>query len=323
MIKIQLLSFFLIILYIFLPKAYGQLIVEEASGIVRDGDELLIVGDEHAGIYYRFDLKGRQGPILKIPRTLPVKEIQGGPLAIDLEAIGILSNGSKVVLSERLHSLIGENGLVVDYDNPMSEFGNRGLEGLAVRNGKNGSSRVAVLWEGGYLERDDIPKTLESYIPNVAFKPYIWVHDLKVDTEGEVIEINMNSKTIEKYNVRQVILKVPKTKIGEPKGQRFRAPGLVWHIVEKGRWGFIVLLSSENATENKEYKHKLLQRFFFNGLPKGKPFDLDTILPNDNFKNANWEGLAWFEPGKSLVLVHDCPPGGTTTAFIVNLPDGW
>jgi hypothetical protein len=30
------------------------------------------------------------------------------------------------------------------------------------------------------------------------------------------------------------------------------------------------------------------------------------VLNNDDLENANWEGVAWFEPGKQLAqIIHD------------------
>lgn len=302
------------------PKKFS---VEEVSGIVRVGDELLMVGDEDAGVYYRFSLNGEKGPIIQIPTSLPGVELQEGRLALDLESIDILSDGRKVVLSERLHCLIGEEGLIVDYDNPMSEFGNRGLEGLAVRKIENGSSRVAVLWEGGYLEYDDVPKTVKKHIGRVSVQPVIWVHDLKAETGEKVIEINMKKETVEDYKIEEIVLNVHMGGGDEPQAQRFRAPDLVWHKVKKNEWGFIVLLSSESAKPKikQKYMYTWLQRLSLDGYPVGVPFDLKTDLPNDDLKNANWEGLSWFDQGKSLILIHDSK--GATTAFVLDLPVDW
>ncbi len=58
------------------------------------------------------------------------------------------------------------------------------------------------------------------------------------------------------------------------------------------------------------------------GRPVGSPVDLKKLVP-ENIKNANWEGLGWFEFGKSLIIVHDKPPKGVPTAFVIDLPNGW
>ena len=65
-----------------------------------------------------------------------------------------------------------------------------------------------------------------------------------------------------------------------------------------------------------------LQRFTIAGKPVGTPLDLNKGVP-PHLKRANWEGLGWFEEGKSLVLIHDKPPEGPPTALIVDLPDDW
>ncbi len=287
---IRLLTFALalIALQFYAQKAFGEFSVKEASGIVRVGDKLLIVGDGDAGVYYySFSLKEKEGSIIQIPTSLPREKLQEGGFALDLESIDILSDGRKVVLSERLHSLIGAKGLIVDYDNPMSEFGNRGLEGLAVRKLENGSSRVAVLWEGGYLKYDDVPKTVKKHIGKVSVQPVIWVHDLKAKTGKEVIKIDMKKETVEDYKIEEIVLNVHMGGGDEPQAQRFRAPDLVWHKVKKNEWGFIVLLSSESAKPKikQKYMYKWLQRFSLDGSPVGAPFDLKTVLPKD----ANWE----------------------------------
>jgi len=118
----------------------------EASGVCRLGNELLIVSDAVPGIYYSFDVSGEPGPLLQLPSDkLVPHELEGATLCVDLEAIDVLADRRVVALSERLRSLIGGSGLVVQYDDPLSELGERGLEGLGVRAGHNGFSEVAVL----------------------------------------------------------------------------------------------------------------------------------------------------------------------------------
>ena len=69
-------------------------------------------------------------------------------MATDLEAINVLADGRVVVLSERLRALFGESGMIADYGAPLSEFGKRGLEGLAVRRVKDSTSLVEVCGRG-------------------------------------------------------------------------------------------------------------------------------------------------------------------------------
>jgi hypothetical protein len=119
----------------------------------------------------------------------------------------------------------------------------------------------------------------------------------------------------------------------------------VWHRWERDgvkSWGFIVLLSSgyaevpapgstdeclrREAGEPRQYCHRWLQRFTLAGEPFGEPFDLDPVLP-EPLRTANWEGLAWFVPGQSLVLVYDERLAQRRVdpqeAFILPLPAGW
>ncbi|MBZ0268921.1 hypothetical protein K8I85_12245, partial [bacterium] len=130
----------------------------------------------------------------------------------------------------------------------------------------------------------------------------------------------------------------------EPTAQRFRAPDLVWHRLPGApeRWGFLALLSSEWAAPPPEgdegacskqddgqavrYCYRWLQRFTAEGAAFGEPLDLEPYLP-DELRFANWEGMGWFVPGASLVLVYDesgarrrlDPP----VALVVPLPDEW
>ncbi len=296
--------------------------VEEASGITRLGDHLLIVGDDDAGAYYRFPLQGVRGQFIPIdPSRVTRVALPQAELAVDLESIDVLADGRVVVLSERLRALVGEKGVIAEYANRLSEFGNRGLEGLAVRSLEKGTSRVAVLWEGGYPEHKAVPVQLQKHIGRLPMHPVIWIHDLKVDQAGITVKL--------KAALRVVVLDVPKPAGQEPQAQRFRTPDLVWDHWDndgdgKKDWGFIILLSSQNSPEDgkPEYMHQWLQRFTIAGKPVGTPLDLNKGVP-PHLKRANWEGLGWFEEGKSLVLIHDKPPEGPPTALIVGLPDNW
>jgi hypothetical protein len=49
---------------------------------------------------------------------------------------------------------------------------------------------------------------------------------------------------------------------------------------------------------------------------------LAQSVPKD-IQHANWEGLSWFDPGKSLVLVYEGDRRPDTYAFILNLPEDW
>jgi hypothetical protein len=81
------------------------------------------------------------------------------------------------------------------------------------------------------------------------------------------------------------------------------------------------------ARLDKTYAFKLLHRFSAQGDPVGCPIDLASlsevkdVISTHGFQ-PNWEAMAWFEPGKSLILVNDKPPA-TPIAVIIELPDDW
>jgi hypothetical protein len=291
---------------------------EEASGVARSGNYLLIVDDGQAGAYFRFKLPPSPPPLIRLESgTVERVPIRHGELAMDLESIAILGDGRVAVLSERLRALIGDNGVIAEYPHPLAEFGNRGLEGLAVKPRPDGSSRVAVLWEGGYPGYQLIPPPLRERVPRVALRPFILVHELKAGAT----QVNVEMKDA----LRVIELEVPLPEGQEPEAQRFRAPDLVWYTPSKGGQGedgFIVLLSSQNGVGTPEYRYHWLQRF--NGLGKalGQPLDLDARVPEE-LRGANWEGLAWFEEGKSLVVVHEKGSRPAVVALVVPLPDVW
>lgn len=325
--KRALIHLLIIFALIFIPgselvkvKAFADA-VKEASGITRVDEDLLIVGDDDPGCYFRFAISGQQGPEIKItPTGVTRVQLPHASLAVDLEAIDVLEDEQIVVLSERLRALVGKDGIIAEYENPLSEFGNRGLEGLAVRRLKDGSSRIAVLWEGGYPEYRDVPRQLRKHVGRVPMCPVIWIHDLKAGKTGAEIK----DKNKEKYSLRKIELDVPKPRGQEPQAQRFRAPDLVWHHLGEKGYGFIVLLSSQNSPEvgKTKHMHTWLQRFTIDGRPLGERLDLKGRLPK-HLKKANWEGLGWFEEGKSLVIIHDEKSKGTPTAFIVELDPAW
>ncbi len=320
--------------------------IEEASGIVRRGDRLLVVGDHEPGTYYSFPIPGRANRILGgggelrlHPHRLTRHRLDAGEYAADLEAIGFLADDRLVVLSERLGALVGEGGIVCTYDRSLAEFGGRGLEGLAIRDLGEGRSRIAILWEGGYPEPDRLPAPVRESVCDHALAPVIFVHDLEPGAHG----LDVRSRDAR----REVELKVPRPPGEEPWAQRYRAPELVWYRGERDgeeEWGFIVLLSSqwgrEPGTDQSEcncprtgrgdrplkYCWKKLQRFDLEGRPWGEPFDLDDVFP-ESVRAVNWEGLAWYDEGESLVFVYDEKVARRAVdpqiAFVMALPEGW
>jgi hypothetical protein len=297
-----------------------QASLAEASGIVRQGNSLLIVDDEVPSTYFRFRLQSTPPQLLFLePASLERTDWPQRGLALDLESIDVLADGRVVALSERLRALVDQDGLVVQYAAPLSEIGERGLEGLAVAPLEHGASRIAVLWEGGYPEEQELSPELRSQIASHAFRPIVQVHRLEAGARGVHVKPGDGSGLI--------ALDVPSPRPQEADGQRFRAPDLVWcdsGSREGGlsKAGFIVLLSSQNAAPARRYEHHWLQRFAATGRIIDESFDLDAALPED-LRGLNWEGLSWFENGKSLITVCERSPRGYPVAFVVTLPAAW
>ncbi len=295
--------------------------IEEASGIARLDDRLLIVGDKTPGAYCTYPLATTQAPRITLDPALQTQiSLPEGAAALDLEGIAVLADGRVAVLSERLRALVGAQGIIAEYGTQLTEFGNRGLEGVAVLPDGRGMSRVAVLWEGGYPEYDAMPLELRHIVGRHPLRPVIWVHTI---ARGEA-KLHVWSS-----HVQSIELQVPvPDQTDPPNGQRFRAPDLVWH-----RWksqsqeelGFIVLLNSENSPVNRKPDYRQyhwLQRFTLDGKPYGEPLNLKALLPED-LRDRNWEGLGWYVAGEQLIMVHDTPPSGIPTAYILTLPQTW
>jgi hypothetical protein len=84
-----------------------------------------------------------------------------------------------------------------------------------------------------------------------------------------------------------------------------------------------VLLNS-TSVHPESYEYLWLQRFDNHGLPVGDPLDLNERLPDA--QDLNWEGMDWFEEGKSLVLVDDKSGkrrDGPPWVAVVELPSDW
>ena len=317
-----------------------------ASGVIRHFGDLLIVSDDSPGCYFRVQIPGGAPSHIQIP-VEHAKRCELFPgcssslgLVVDLESIDILADGRIVMLSERLRSIIDDQGIVAQYDDPFAEFAEKGLEGLAVRPIGENSSRVAVIWEGGTLDKPELPDQLVKELAGKALKPVVYVHDLAPGT-SRVKARKENAAAIVKLRVPS-----PEADSGAAAGSprlRFRAPDLVWHEWTSNsgtrEWGFIVLLNSETPPykapdstddeEKKRYGPRWLQRFDMTGRPVGESLDLDTavgeVLQNDDLKDANWEGVAWFEPGERLILVHDVGKEKlpNPSAIILSIPKDW
>ncbi|NNE09648.1 MAG: hypothetical protein HKN20_13895 [Gemmatimonadetes bacterium] len=329
--------------------------IQEASGIARAGDELLIVGDEEAGVYYRFPIprelpdstarSGAAGPrgfrIPLHPENLKRITWNQGAVAIDQESIGVLADGRVVILSERLRALWGADGVIAEYPGALAETGGRGLEGLAIRRDPLGGSRVAVLWEGGYPSFRGLPAALRNAAGRSAMNPVIVTHRIESGERGITVT--------EGPDVVRIELHVPHPASGdEPVAQRFRAPDFTWYRFPDTpgeEWGFLVLLSSsysmapppgsieecpEQDLETGEplrFCFKWLQRFDSSGMAWGEPLDLTRVLPGD-ICDANWEGIDWYygkrgASERAVVLTYERTAADLSEAYVLILPAGW
>lgn len=274
---------------LFFASPFGasrEIVVREASGIARRGDCLIIVGDDQDGVYFELPLGTFKGPVIPIdPAHVREVRMPGAELAMDLESIDVLADGRIVVLSEQLRSLIGKGspggdryGIIAEYGKVFTEFGNRGLEGLAVAKKDGGNSRVAVLWEGGYPEYEDVPQQLREVVSRMPLAPVIVVHDVAAGDVAGTVRAPLST----------IVLQMPAPPGAPTSRRRFRGTDLVWH-----RWqdrevggrlveGFIVLMSSEEpppdaSDEVVRYELKLLQRFGFDGRPRGEPLSINEL----------------------------------------------
>lgn len=322
--------FFCLLIALCTPdKLSAEIVIKGASGIVRQHNHLMIVSDVDSGGYYKYALSSHllnsdhliDRPIILKSGSdgvLERVELPHGLRRLDLESIDLLADGQVVVLSERLRSLLAKRGFIVEYDNSAHQYTNRGTEGLAVRGLENYASQVAVLWEGGYPDYRDLSLLLRNRPEKLSANPVIWTHLIEKDETGLRFDRGSRTKT-------EIELKVPELPGREPEAQRFRAPDLVWHKLNKDEWGFIVLLSSGNAPRNRNvsFHYHWLLRFNMQGHPIGDPLDIEKQTSKPHLKRANWEGLGWFEQGRSLILVHDMPYKGPPNAIVIKLPPEW
>ena len=292
--------------------------IREASGVAMEDGWLCVVDDSVPNAYFRIRMPPGAGPLLDLNSLHP--EAVRLPLGIwvDLESIGRLADGRMVVLSERLRGLADTQGLVVEYDYPLTEYGRRGLEGLAVRALPDGTSRVAVLWEGGYPDLGSLNPQLELRTGGRPLSPIVFIHDIAPGARPGRVRWG--------EGIAHAMLEVPVLEGEEPEVQRFRAPDLVWYRFpdREGdeQWGFLVLISSQNRVEPPEYLHHWLQRFRADGTAVGEPLDLAEYVP-PKLARANWEGLCWYKEGEELLLVHEAQGDLKAHAFRLRLPAEW
>jgi hypothetical protein len=302
----------------------------EISGVTRDGNRLLLVSDESTHAYYAYALQPAElphgaGPVLSSftieqGRLTAHRIFASAPL--DLEGIALLDPSHPIMVSETLRSLLSADRVFAQYPSKLGEIGNRGIEGLAARRVSDTMVEIAVLWEGGFLERRDLARQLTTVttLLDIALKPVICVHTVSLPTSqsSEIAHpCGADADLIELH----VPLPPDPPDPGEAP-QRFRAPDLVW--LPDGS-GFLVLLASQNATTvpNPAYRYKWLQRFDRKGNAVGLPINLCSLLPASvrAGPSGNVEGLAWFDQGESVVLVNDFRgPSTAVILSITNLP---
>jgi hypothetical protein len=291
--------------------------VIEASGIIRRENQLLIVSDSQYNGYFSYELPQpllEKGPLVidssrkDALKWIPLPKLS---LARDFESIEVLADGRLVLLSEALSSIVDEDGYVLTCQAQMTMIGNRGLEGLAARPIGLGHSLLAMCWEGGHLKKSDMPKQME--LKNYVLDPVIWIYDLPADASSLYVK--------EKHLQESVTLAVPQLE----EDLFFRASDLVWNKDSQGDWGFIVLLTGHRpkADKVKFAGVSLLQRYNLEGVAIGDPIKLNEVLET-KYQTLRWEGLAWYEDGKSLVLINDDDPEiGPPVAYILPLLNGW
>jgi hypothetical protein len=320
------------------PPARVTPVVGELSGVMRLGDVLLLVGDDDANVVYECPIPEDAGSTIPLDASaFRARAIGGSENASDLEAVDVLADGRIVALSEDLAAIVDEHGIVARCGDRMAELGGRGTEGLAVRALPDGTSRVAVCWEGGYPEPRGLLPDVRARIAGHAFRPRVLVIDVPPGARDVPLPPLDTTMLPE--------LQVPRPPGEEPTAQRFRAADLVWTRLAgepAPAWGFLVLLSSGWASappdadegvcpklENGQavrYCYRWLQRFTQEGERYGEPLDLEPYFP-DELRFANWEGLGWYVPGESVVLVYDESAGrrrlDPPVALVLPLPEAW
>ena len=288
--------------------------IQEASGVTRVGRHLLIADDSKVGEYFRVTLPRVPKPLMILNEMDPQPvRLEQASSAVDLEGINVLADGRVVALSERMRSLVDSDGIIAEYDSLFSEVGKRGLEGLAVRPLAKSASRIAILWEGGFPDQSSLPSRLRRGRAAQSLLPLVLIHDLPA--RGRLGRLRL----IDAVSTSE--LDVPTLPGAGSAVQRFRAPDLIWTHIGSS-WGFIVLISSQNPDPSPTFAHHWLQRFNLEGKRIGEHLDLKRYVPEPR-RSANWEGVGWFEPGKSVVLVHESDSTLPAAAFVLELPRDW
>jgi len=332
----------------------------EASGILFNSDTLFIVSDDVAGSYFTLPAGDIESGFIPIDTArLTRTSIPGAELFRDLESIERLADGRIALLSEDLHALgavVEKAGspaleIVAQFDQTLTELGNRGLEGVAVKPLPGGASLVAVSWEGGYLERQSLPAQLRETIGNTPLNPIVVIDT--IPPNGSAGFVDTPARSLE--------LATPDDGVPPPLGQRFRVADLVWHTWSDSAGttdGLIVLLSSSNSPtpgsgQKRRFQYKCLQRYDLKGNPVGNPLDVSALASAQwrdfaeqklttlaeplrsraeqfgrnaeaaGWENVNWEGVSWYQRGESLVLIYDAGADDPLFALVVAIPQEW
>lgn len=294
------------------PAAADRHPVAEASGIVKSGNALLLVDDERPGGYFRVSLP--RIPLSRIdPQAAKFIHLRNSSLALDLEGIAVLADDRVVVLSERPRALVSDGGLVWEYGEVLSEVGGMGLEGVAVTALADSSSEVAVVWEGGYLRGSTVPPPLRQALDTIIADPVVFIHRIRAHAKWDALV---------RDSTATVTLHLPR--LDHPtRATTFRVPDIVWHTPQHGQRQLIALLNSFDRAQ-------LLRFDPATGVPIGEPLDLRSVtsIPDSVQRlKPNWEGLGWFDVGRSLVIVDDKGQhrGDTLSPYIaiVPLPPEW
>lgn len=282
--------------------------ITEISGVARLGGRLLLVSDDQPGCYFELKIEDPAASVIPIdPSRLKRVTMKGCEAASDFESITILGDGRVAVLSEDLHALYsatkvgGKNwGVLAQFNQTVTEFGNRGVEGAAVLSLANGASRVAVVWEGGYPAVTSLPEQIQNSLGHSPLQPILIVFDIPRNVTGLFIEDSSSYRVLQTPKIKDAAnndsapipldSELPKSieissQNAPPFAQRYRAPDLVWHIWQNddvADTGLIVLLSSENAPlrgsgTKREYKFKDLQRYNLQGKPIGASIEINAL----------------------------------------------
>ncbi len=283
--------------------------IKEISGVARYGGRLLFVSDDEPGCYFELKIEDAAAAVIPIdPDKLKRITMKGCEAARDFESITVLADGRVAVLSEDLHALYSTTtvggkdwGVLAQFNQTVTEFGNRGLEGAAALALPSGASRIAVVWEGGYPAVTSLPEQIQNALGHSPLQPILVIADVPRNANNLFVNDSASyrvlqtpkTKEVEAVSSAPILLdsELPKSmepapQTAPPFAQRYRAPDLVWHIWSDDKatdTGLIVLLSSENAPlrgsgARREYKYKNLQRYDLQGKLVGNSIEINALV---------------------------------------------